>query len=331
MNNPYNKQGGIALITVLLVFAIITVIAGSMVERTFLAVHRAERQLVHAQAWQYALAGEALARQMLYTDFADAQPVEHEDRPKKPGILFKMVETFEQGELDVSVFDLQAGFNINNLVGGAEEDNERALKQFNRLMENLSVEPKAIETLLNWNDIHTAPAAIDTAGADYLSREHACCWSSTNWLITDLSELYSLKEIDRETIDKLLPYLVALPPPVAVNVNTAPAPVLQALTGGLGSDDAERIVDARGSRGFAELEDFNRYESSAGLEMKISDVTTKSRYFMAFVKSTFADETLSLLTVFYRHPETNRVRTLSRNRGGDFSFDTPGSADRKRV
>ena len=73
-NNPYRGQGGVALITVLLVFAIATVIAGSIVERNFMDVRRMERQLVYGQTWQYALAGEAFARQILYTDFADAQP-----------------------------------------------------------------------------------------------------------------------------------------------------------------------------------------------------------------------------------------------------------------
>ena len=108
-----------------------------------------------------------------------------------------MTDTFEQGELDVSIFDLQARFNINNLVGGTEEDNNRARQQFGRLLENLSIEPKAIEALLNWDDVHTVPDA-DTSGGSAPTAEQTHSWSSTNWLITHLSELYSLDGIDRE-------------------------------------------------------------------------------------------------------------------------------------
>ena len=288
-NNPYRRQGGVALITVLLVFAIATVIAGSIVERNFMDILRTGRQLAYAQTWQYALAGEAFARQVLYTDFADAQPLRREDIPERPDLVYKMTETFEQGELDVSIFDLQARFNINNLVGGTEEDNNRARQHFGRLLENLFVEPKAIEALLNWDDVHTVPDA-DTSGGSAPTPEQTPSWSSTNWLITHLSELYSLDGIDRETVGKLMPYLSALPPPVAVNVDSAPEPVVQAVTD--------------------------------------TDVTTRSRYFMVYVRSTFADQTLSLMTVLYRHPETGRVRMLSRDRGGDY---IPESVDNKHT
>ena len=185
--------------------------------------------------------------------------------------------------------DLQARFNINNLVGGTEEDNNRARQQFGRLLENLFIEPKAIEALLNWDDVHTVPGA-DTSGGSGPTPEQTHSWSSTNWLITHLSELYSLDGIDRETVGKLMPYLSALPPPVAVNVASAPEPVVQAVTD--------------------------------------TDVTTRSRYFMVCVRSTFADQTLSLMTVLYRHPETGRVRMLSRDRGGDY---IPESVDNRHT
>ena len=273
-NNPYRRQRGVALITVLLVFTIATVIAGSIVERNFVDVRRMERQLVYAQTWQYALAGEAFARQLLYTDFADAQPLQREDVPEQPGLVYKFTETFEAGELDISVFDLQARFNINNLVGGTGEDNNLARQQFGRLLENLLLEPKAVEALLNWDDVHTAP------GAGSPAPEQTHSWSASNWLVTHLSELYALEGIDRETFGELRPYLSALPPPAAINPDTASEPVLLA------------VAD--------------------------TDETTRSRYFMVCVRSIFADQTLALVSVLYRDPETGRVRMLSRERGADY-------------
>ena len=275
-NNPYHGQGGVALITVLLVFAIATVIAGRIVERNFVDIRRMERHMVYVQTWQYALAGEAFARQVLHTEFADVQPLRADAVAEQPGLVYKMTETFEQGELDISIFDLQARFNINNLVGGTEEDNNRARLQFGRLLQGLFVEPKAVEALLNWDDVHTAPRLGSEPAPG-----HAHSWSSSNWLITHLSELYSLDEIDRETIITLMPYLCALPPPVAVNENTAPEPVL--------------------------------------LAMADADLTTRSSYFMVYVRSTFADQSLSLVTVLYRHPESGRLRLLSRDRSGEHS------------
>lgn len=329
--NSRKTQRGVALVTVLLVFAVATVIAGSTVERTFLNIRRMEQQLVYVQAWQYALAGEAFARQILYTDFAGAQPVNQEDISENGSLLFKMVDKFEQGELEIAIFDLQAKFNLNNLVGGAGEDNKRALEQFSRLMENLSIEPKIIETLLDWIDIDASPPAGNAGDVDYLSQERVYTYSSTNWLITHLSELYLLKDLDRKTVNKMTPYLTALPPPTAVNVNTASAPVLQAMTAGMGPVDAEQVVGARGSEGFTSAEAFVKDDSTAGLDFKTNDVTIKSSYFAVFVKSTFAGRAISLVTVFYRNPQTDKVRLLSRDRSSHFSFDTPARADKAQT
>lgn len=341
--NPPGRQAGVALVTVLLVFAIVTVIAGSMAERAFLDIRRTERQLVYAQAWQYALAGEAFARQALYVDFAGEQAEEDENSwfrrqappdgfarkqqdsredvaEKEAGLLFKMVDKFEQGELEIAIFDQQAKFNVNNSAGRTAEDNARALRQFTRLLDNLSVEPQLIETLLNWIGDE---AVVNREDSDGLSGQRAHTWSSANWLITHLSELCALKDMDHETVNKLAPYLTALPASTAVNVNTAPAPVLQTMLGGVGEPDAEQVIDARGSEGFASVDAFIKDASVAGLVIEAADVTVKSDYFTVFVKSTFAGQVVFLVTVLYRHPETGKIELLSRDRSSRFSFHPP--------
>jgi general secretion pathway protein K len=76
----------------------------------------------------------------------------------------------------------------------------------------------------------------------------------------------------------LEPYITALPEPTALNVNTAPALVLQALHAELDPTDAEQIIDARGDDGFPELEDFLALDALAGLQLDV-DVGVKSDWF----------------------------------------------------
>ena len=55
-------QRGVALITVLLVVAVVTVVCASMIARQQLSIRATSNQLQARQAWHYALGGEALAQ-----------------------------------------------------------------------------------------------------------------------------------------------------------------------------------------------------------------------------------------------------------------------------
>ena len=55
-------ERGVALITVLLVVALVTVVCASMIARQQLSIRATGNQLQVRQAWHYALGGEALAQ-----------------------------------------------------------------------------------------------------------------------------------------------------------------------------------------------------------------------------------------------------------------------------
>ncbi|MCY4209662.1 MAG: type II secretion system minor pseudopilin GspK [Gammaproteobacteria bacterium] len=303
-------QRGIALITVLLIFVMATAIAGDSAQRVFLTTSRLERQLVEAQAWEYALAGETFARQLLHKGLADAEPVVEEgDRDRDRGwLLVNRVEKFEQGELNISILDLQSRFNINNLVGGVSEDKQRALQQFTRLLDDLTIEPAVTRTLLDW--IEDVSASPESRAGD-LSGGTGPGYGTGNRLLAHLSELYELEGVDKGTLMALAPYITALPPPTAINMNTASDRILQAMA-------SATEAEAPATEGRAPADD--PADDPANAERGAGCMAAESCYFMVFVKSVFADQSLSLRTVFYRSAETNQVRMLSRDRGADFLF-----------
>ena len=59
------RQRGVALITVLLVVAIVTVVCAGMIARQQLSIRGTANQVQARQAWHYALGGEALAQSIL--------------------------------------------------------------------------------------------------------------------------------------------------------------------------------------------------------------------------------------------------------------------------
>ena len=65
------KQNGVALMIVILVFALVSILAVGMYNRQSLFVQRSANQLAQAQAYQYALASEIYGRRLLKADWDD--------------------------------------------------------------------------------------------------------------------------------------------------------------------------------------------------------------------------------------------------------------------
>jgi len=63
------QQRGVALITVLLIVAVVTVVAAGLIARQQLSIRSTANQLQVRQAWQYAQGGETLAKGLLQRDF----------------------------------------------------------------------------------------------------------------------------------------------------------------------------------------------------------------------------------------------------------------------
>ena len=66
--SEHARQRGVALISVLLITALVTLIISDMLARQRLSLASSANQLHQQQLWQLALSGEALARQRLHEE-----------------------------------------------------------------------------------------------------------------------------------------------------------------------------------------------------------------------------------------------------------------------
>jgi general secretion pathway protein K len=263
------RQRGVALITVLLVVAIVTVVSAGMITRQQLAIRATANQAQVRQAWHYALGGEALAQGILARDLqASRSAVDHLQEA-----WAQALPTFaiEQGEIKVRIEDLSGRFNLNSLVsrqsapesGAADplsaagtEVNLQALAQFRRLLSNLGIPPNAYpEQLVDWLD--TPPERFTADGAedlDYLLAQPA--YRAANRRIEEVSELRLLLSMQEADYRRLLPYVSALPADTALNINTASAMLLSSLRDNLSPAAAQQLVQERPAAGYTELSVF---------------------------------------------------------------------------
>ena len=145
-------EGGVALITAMLITALVSVIAVGMVARQQLDIRRTANVLDNDQAYLYALGLESWGMQILARD-ASKGPVDHGGEDWAQGLAPIAVEG---GAVSGDIQDLQGRYNLNNLLQDGAV-NQLELQRLRRLLGALEVSPElaearywqAVETLLS--------------------------------------------------------------------------------------------------------------------------------------------------------------------------------------
>jgi len=308
---PTPNQRGVALITIMLVVAIATVIATELVSRVHFHIQRATHQHAQAQAYQFALGGEELVRQILHLD---NEETDYDHLNEKWSKLKPQYE-FDQGLLIIQVQDLHARLNINNLINTEGKLDKVAFEQFRRLFNQLSMNVALLNTLVDWLDPDATPLALNSEDNGYLALDLP--YRAANARLVHLSELTLLQGWDQATVAQLAPFVTALPGPTKINVNTAPATVLATLAKDLTVLAAENLTTSRSSDGFDSIDGFLTHNSLAGLEVSASQASVNSEYFVVYVESQFAGRTIKLQTLLHRNSD-GKIQLISRDRSSQY-------------
>ena len=248
-----SRQRGVALITAVLVAALIGTVALSLARDNALDLRRTTLLLWRDQAVHVALGAENWVQTILRDDLAD-NTTDHLGEiwaSELPGLPVE--SDVVQGELFGVIEDLQGRFNVNNLVDQNGEVDEPSLEQFQRLLIALEIDPRFAGIAADWIDANREASFPDGA-EDPIYTSFLPAYRAANVPLTSATELASLEGMDRETFDVLLPHIVALPGRTGINVNTATGPVLQSLDENLSASDVEGLISERAEGGFADVQ-----------------------------------------------------------------------------
>ncbi len=266
------RQRGVALVTALLVVALATTAAVSMVARQQVDIRRTGNLLEGEQAYLYLLGIEDWAAQILRDDRKDNDT----DHLNEDWTTILPPIEVEGGQVGGFLEDLQGRFNINNLVEN-DQISGPDLRHFRRLLAALSLDAELAEPIADWLDSDINVLVPSGAEDDsYLSRDPA--YRTANGPMVDVSELRLVAGVDTDTWEALAPYVTALPKRTEINVNTAPLPVMMSLAAGLTEADAEALVAARGDEGFQSANDFFKQQAVAGRK-NLAKITVSSNWF----------------------------------------------------
>lgn len=251
-----SDEKGVALLTVLLLVAVMSVLAVTVLDEIRFAVRRTTNAEAVGQARWYALGAETLARARIPRLMSAGASL--------PGWSGRAAGfPVDGGRIQARISDGGNCFNLNSVVAGAGEVLERrdeGVLQFLGLAEALGFAPREAETmaaaLVDWID--TDPLR-ESGGAEDESYDG---YRTAAALLAERSELRAIRGFTAEAYARLRPYVCALPTNALspININTlteAQAPLVVMLTDGpMSVAAARRLIASRPPAGWSDTAEF---------------------------------------------------------------------------
>lgn len=241
------KQQGVAL---LLVLVIITVIAGLMYplwQQQQSAIIRAQSSQAQLQAWSVLLSAQDWVKSALKFDAQQSKNdhlLELWAQPMPP-------IDFDGGQVTGWLVDAQSKLNVNQLGAADPQKKEQQLAIFNRLCQVLALDCPFWPAVADWIDRDDIPMTNGAESAFYIGQRPMR--RAANQPLLTVEELRLVTGMKDNTLTQLTPYLTALPNTTSINVNTASAPVLMALSPAITEDIAKQIIAHQHTTPFEQL------------------------------------------------------------------------------
>lgn len=316
------KQRGVALITVMLVVALATLLAVSMMRNQNLSLRYAEGLFSQDQAILYTQGAEGFVQDLLLRDQNDDKRKKREvDHPgetwAKPYPPFPVPGGMVQARLT----DLQGRFNLNLLWQG-DAPNPAAQAAFKRLLANLDLPDNLDAPLVDWLDGDGEPTGADGAEDDYYTRLPVP-YRTANQSLADVSELLLIKDFTPEIVHKLVPHVTVLPSSATINVNTATPEVVRILTENMTLGGAEELARNKPADGYETVDAFLEEPAFNGLDNAAKDalkplLSVRTSYFELAADADIGGRHSMLHAVLARG-DSGTLQVVTRDYGRQFS------------
>jgi general secretion pathway protein K len=310
MKSPAHQRG-IALITAILIVSLAVIAATAILTAGNLSIQRTATLQETERAWWYATGVEAWVKTILQRDAKDNRIDSLGDIWAQPVQALPI----EQGFLSGEIVDLQGRLNLNNFAASDPAAFEQWQQVLIRLFEQIKLEPalaKPIsESLRDWVDQDQNPTPYDGAeDGEYLSQKPA--YRAANRPMLSVTELMAIKGVTPEIYSALLPYVTALPKiGTAINVNTAPEPLLRALSASP-SAAFEDFVRQRVEKPAEQVTELFQNGTFTANDVKTTMLDVKSDFFQLRAQATIGSSRVAIYSLYLRR-SASTLLVLSRS------------------
>ncbi len=313
---PKYPQAGIALMIVLLVVTIATVLSTAIAKNQSRTIATASSYFDRSQAYYFARGGETYARQLLFRDFKESP--ERDDLTEDWAAL-DLVFDYDGGEVQVYIEDLQGRFNLNQFVAGSQQTSILSQK-LSLMTAQIGLDPAWMDDLLDFTDVDGEARLGGAEDYFYLGLDQP--FRTSGQALQDLSEIRLLRSMSGEGYGRLSEVLTVTPAmSPSLNVNTAPAMVLQTLASDLSLEQANALIERRTAvEGFDTVQEFLQQPELAGMAVNAAGLGVQSSFFKANIKARYENHSVYLTSFIYREPTTGAMKVYKRINNARFTI-----------
>ena len=288
------RQRGVAVITALLLTTLAVSIVASLFWQQQVQVRSMENQRLHLQT-KWILRGAldwatlvlrqdgydnrdyTALTQVWATPLAETRLDQYIERERVEGEVFNAT-------LSGNVVDATSRYNLSNLAQDGSI-NLAQLAVFERLLSNVQLDPRLAKRTA---DVVAAsqplPVLPPEGDGDNppppQAPQRARSNTSVPMKLLQVEDLLAIQGFTPEAVEKLRPFVIVLPEPTPVNVNTAPAEVLAAVLQRYSVSEANSLVARRKTAPWREMSYFNAEIGDRAPAANTADV--KSTYFLVY-------------------------------------------------
>jgi general secretion pathway protein K len=281
------KQRGMAIISALLIAAVVAVIAGGMLTRQTVFTRSLEAEQSRVQGAWVLHGGIEISRQLL-REARQRDPLTRLDQPwAQPIVMSPLGAPTFDGRLE----DEQGKFNLRNLIANERIDDEQ-LRNFQRLCELIGIDA-TVSQRISQRVIAAYPRVLNPGLADKAPLSSGLNsgrgtsptavrqpQAATRPMLRSVEDLRGVEGVTETLLAKLSPFITVLPANTWLNGNTASAQVLAAYVPGLSIERARALVAERdGGQWFINRGDFVNRLRMPELELTTIKVGITSDWF----------------------------------------------------
>ena len=296
MNNKNLNRQGIAIVSVLIVIALISASVSLMFQRFGKDLNQTHYVISQNQALNHLYSTEAWAKTILSSDDLIVDHLNEEW-----ATLITTIQV-QGGSIYGKLTDLQSTLNINNLIDLSTDAYSPQYRSFFYVCINL------INTQLEQQ------AMADTIFSHVVSQ------SPKPKLFEQLAELKNIQSISMQDYIKVKSFISALPTLTSINVNTASKEVLSCIHPQLSGSLVDKVIQQRKSQAFNTIDEFWTYAHSLlpnltldeikdGFPPKFTNIT--SDYFLLETRIIIEENKLIGRTILHR--KDGKITVMNRS------------------
>lgn len=296
--SSFKRQQGVVIIVALFFVALVAAMSYFMMGRLERDTRRTQLLLRNVKAELYAQGSILWAEEQLRTNLKN----------KKPNQIVDLVpikspkDEREDYKIYSIIYDAQAFFNINNLEKPEWQNN---FKHLLMLVRPDMSEQKTIEIISAIKDWIMPGQQQNEFNKYYMSLSPP--YRAAHRKMASASELQLVKGVTPEIYQALEKYIIALPEITLVNVQTAPAPVIAALSPTMNLETGRAIEKIRAQMPFVSTEVFSALDLIKNHPIESGKILVLSQFFLVETSVEIEGQHIMLYTLMERTGSDDKI------------------------